>query len=50
MATLRNGGIEKIGDTKILNVTDYMGDTDLAKSDVLSFELENGKKKISITF
>ena len=42
MKNFRTGGIANIGDAKVLKVTDYLGDTDLPKSDVLYFSLDNG--------
>ncbi|MCR4718402.1 MAG: phospho-sugar mutase [Firmicutes bacterium] len=41
MKNLRKNPPEKIGDFKITNIVDYLGTTNLPKSDVLYFELEN---------
>lgn len=41
MSLFRNNTPEKIGEYKVNNLTDYLGDTPLPKSDVLYFELDN---------
>lgn len=42
MSLFRNDAPKKIGDYEIDELTDYLGDTDLPKSNVLYFKLSNG--------
>lgn len=42
MKNLRENPFDELGGVKVKAVTDYLGETDLPKSDVLRFEFDNG--------